>query len=206
MNIGKVTVPPAVKFVITKSSIDRLKARSAAANTPGRMSGKVTLRKVVSSFAPRSIAASSRCTGKPASRARTVTTTKLMLNMMWAMRIVIALSGKNGGAAIATKSVSNDAPRTISGVAIGRKMNRLVVLRPRKSCRARARAMSVPRIVATIVENNAMIRLIVTALWRPGTEKMLSQASIENPCHTKLLLPAGSLKLNSAMTKTGAIR
>ena len=44
------------------------------------------------------MAASSRWVGKPDRRARTVTTTKLMLNMMWAIRIVTALSGKNGGA------------------------------------------------------------------------------------------------------------
>ena len=110
MNIGNVTVPPDVKLVITKSSIDRLNASSAAAMTPGRISGKVTLRNVVSSFAPRSIAASSRWVGKPDSRARTVTTTKLMLNMMWAIRIVMKLSGKNGGAPIATNSVSSEAP------------------------------------------------------------------------------------------------
>ena len=30
-----------------------------------------------------------------------MTTTKLMLNMMWAIRIVMKLSGKNGGAPIA---------------------------------------------------------------------------------------------------------
>ena len=60
-----------------------------------------------------------------------MTTTKLMLNMMWAIRIVIALGGKNGGAPIATNSVSSEAPSTISGVAIGRKMKRFVVLRPR---------------------------------------------------------------------------
>ena len=56
---------------------------------PGRISGNVTFQNVVHSFAPRSIAASSRWRGKPDSRARTVTTTKLMLNMMWAIRIVI---------------------------------------------------------------------------------------------------------------------
>ena len=132
MNIGNVTVPPDVKLVMTKSSIDRLNASRAAAMIPGRISGKVTLRNVVSSFAPRSIAASSRWVGKPDSRARTVTTTKLMLNMMWAMRIVMKLSGKNGGAPIATNSVSSEAPSTISGVAIGRKMNRFVLLRPRE--------------------------------------------------------------------------
>ena len=60
---------------------------------PGRMSGNVTFQKVVHSFAPRSIAASSRWRGKPDRRAFTVTTTKLMLNMMWAMMIVRMLSG-----------------------------------------------------------------------------------------------------------------
>ena len=55
---------------------------------PGRISGNVTFQNVVHSFAPRSIAASSRWRSKPYSRARTVTTTKLMLNMMWAIRIV----------------------------------------------------------------------------------------------------------------------
>ena len=51
-----------------------------------------------------------------------------------------------------------------------------------------------------------MTMLIVTALWSPGTAKMFSQASSVKPCHTKLLLPAGSLKLNRAMTTTGSIR
>ena len=60
MNSGKVIVLPAVKLVMTKSSIDRLNASSAAAMMPGRMSGKVTFQNVVHSFAPRSIAASSR--------------------------------------------------------------------------------------------------------------------------------------------------
>ena len=35
MNSGNVTVEPALKFVITKSSIDSAKASSAAASTPG---------------------------------------------------------------------------------------------------------------------------------------------------------------------------
>ena len=80
---------PDTKFVMTKSSIDRLNASSAAARTPGRISGKVTFQNVVTSLAPRSIAASSRRRSKPGRRAFTVTTTKLMLNMMWAIRIVV---------------------------------------------------------------------------------------------------------------------
>ena len=47
MYIGNVTVWPDVKLVMTKSSIDRLKASSAAAMIPGRISGKVTFQKVV---------------------------------------------------------------------------------------------------------------------------------------------------------------
>ncbi len=53
----------------------------------------MTFQNVTHSLAPRSIAASSRCRGKPCIRAFTVTTTKLMLNMMWAMMIVRMLSG-----------------------------------------------------------------------------------------------------------------
>ena len=60
---------------------------------PGKMSGNVTFQKVVHSLAPRSIAASSRWRGNPCSRAFTVTTTKLMQNMMCAMTIVVMLSG-----------------------------------------------------------------------------------------------------------------
>ena len=46
-----------------------------------------------------------------------------MLNRMWAIRIVTRLSGKNGGPPNETKSVSSEAPMTISGVAIGRKIS-----------------------------------------------------------------------------------
>ena len=54
----------------------------------GAISGSVTLVNVVSSFAPRSIAASSRWRSNPIRRALTVTTAKLMQNMMCAIRIV----------------------------------------------------------------------------------------------------------------------
>ena len=74
--IGNVfVVAPDTRFVMMKSSIDRENASSAAARTPGRMSGKVTRQNVDHSFAPRSIAASSRRRSKPARRAFTVTTT-----------------------------------------------------------------------------------------------------------------------------------
>ncbi len=72
---GKVTSWPELKRVMMKSSTERAKAKRAAARIPGRMRGKVTLRNVCYSFAPRSMAASSRVQSKPRSRAFTVTTT-----------------------------------------------------------------------------------------------------------------------------------
>src|SRR3954454_13616425 len=86
--IGNVLAVPDTKLVTTKSSMDRLNASSAAAMIPGRISGNVTFQNVVSSSAPRSIAASSSRRSNPDSRALTVTTTNEMQNMMWEMTIV----------------------------------------------------------------------------------------------------------------------
>ena len=69
------TVTPALKFVMTKSSMEIAKASSPAAARPGAISGSVIFRIVVHSFAPRSIAASSTWRSSPSSRARMVTTT-----------------------------------------------------------------------------------------------------------------------------------
>src|SRR5205823_5613140 len=63
--IGNVCVGPALRYVMTKSSIESAKPSSAAASIAGAMSGSVTFWKVTSSFAPRSIAASSKCRSKP---------------------------------------------------------------------------------------------------------------------------------------------
>ena len=136
---------PAVNSVITKSSIDSAKASSAAARMPGKISGRVTLRKVVNSSAPRSIAASSRERSKPAIRARTVTTTKVMLNMTWAMMIVV----RSRWTPTDTNSASSDAPSTISGVAIGRKISRSSGRGRGTGSASSARPMSVPSTVAT---------------------------------------------------------
>ena len=67
--------------------------------------------------------------------------------MMCAIRIVQKPSWP--AKPLATNSASSEEPITISGVAIGRKMNRLVAERPRKRCRTSANAISVPRTVAT---------------------------------------------------------
>ena len=57
-----------------------------------------------------------------------MTTTKLMQNMMWAITIV----QKPSAVPRFRKSVSRDAPRTISGAVSGTKMSRFVAPRPRK--------------------------------------------------------------------------
>ena len=125
---GNVTWLPALKYVTTKSSIEIAKQSTSEARMAGAISGSVTLVNVVSSFAPRSIAASSRWRSNPIRRAFTVTTAKLMQNMMCAIRIV---QKPNVMKVMFRKSVSSEAPRTISGVESGRKMRMLVVARPR---------------------------------------------------------------------------
>ena len=52
---GNVSVVPAVKLVMMKSSIDSANASSAPAITPGMISGRVTSRNVVHGPAPRSL-------------------------------------------------------------------------------------------------------------------------------------------------------
>ncbi len=117
-----------MKYVTTKSSIEIAKQRRNAARIAGVINGSVTFRNVVHSFAPRSIAASSRWRSKPIRRAFTVTTAKLMQNITCAMRIV---QKPNGTKVNCRKSVSREAPRTISGVESGRKIRMFVAARVR---------------------------------------------------------------------------
>ncbi len=74
-----------------------------------------------------------------------------------------------------TNSASNEEPITTSGVAIGRKISTLVEPRPRKRWRASAKAISVPRIVATTVATSAMPTLTRSASPIPPVAKGCSQ-------------------------------
>ena len=77
---GRVVDPgPETKKVMTKSSMDSVKARRAPPRIPGMIKGKVIRRKVCHSLAPRSLAASSKVMSKSARRALTTTATKEML-------------------------------------------------------------------------------------------------------------------------------
>ncbi|MFC7482491.1 hypothetical protein ACFQX7_24165 [Luedemannella flava] len=95
----------------------------------------------------------------PASRAFTVTTTNDTQNITCAMSTVT----KPSGMPAETNRASSDEPMTTSGVAIGRKISRLVDARPLNRCRASANDISVPRIVATTVAIRPMSRLLITA-------------------------------------------
>jgi hypothetical protein len=57
------------------------------------------------------------------------------------------------------------------------KMNRLVAARARNRYRVSASAMSVPRVVATVVEMNATRRLLPSASARPGRASGSAHAS-----------------------------
>ncbi len=63
-----------------------------------------------------------------------------------------------------------------------------------------------PRIVATIVEMNAIRRLAATASLRPSGPNGLNHASRLNSRQAKFDLPTGRLKLNRIITTIGSIR
>ena len=64
-------------------------------------------------------------------------------------------------------SASSEEPITTSGVAIGRKISRLVAARPRNRCRTSANATSVPRTVAPTVARKPICRLVTTEPHMP---------------------------------------
>ena len=115
---GSVFTPtPAVKKVMTKSSMDSVKDIRKPAITAGRMSGRVTSRKLCQGVAPRSRAASKMLSSMPASRARTTMATKPMQNVMWA--IITVSSPRDSWPNTEMKKISSDTPSRISGIATG---------------------------------------------------------------------------------------
>ena len=102
-----------------------------------------------------------------------------MLNMMCAIRIVPKPSGTD----MLRKSVSSEAPRTISGDDMGRKISRFVVPRPRNPYRTSASAIRVPSAVAAIEVTAATSRETTIELRSPGTASQCRQLSSVKPCH-----------------------
>ena len=108
-----------------------------------------------------------------------------MQNITWAMtmvqkpRLILRLR----------KRASSEAPRTTSGVAIGRKMVRLVVVRPRNRCRARANAIMVPSTVSARVASRPILRLLPRAGQTSGAPHGFCHFSSVKPFQAMLDLP-----------------
>ena len=85
--------------------------------------------------------------------------------------------------------VSRDAPRTISGVAIGKKIKRFVVERPLNLYLPNAKAISVPRTVATKVELKPIKNELPSALQISGAPHGLLHFSKVKPFQIRLVLP-----------------
>src|SRR5659263_18266 len=123
MNFGNVVNAPELKFVMMKSSKLRLNDSSAAAAIPGTRSGNVTFQNASHGDAYRSAAASSSRGSRLATRALTVTTTKLMQNITCAETTVQKPSWTRRD----RNWASSAAPSTTSGVDIGRKISRFAI-------------------------------------------------------------------------------
>src|SRR5919109_28150 len=179
---GNVGFAPATKFDVTKSSMESANAISAPARIPGKMMGSVTRRNVVHAFAPRSLAASSSERSKPDRRARTVIATYAMLNMTWASTRVTNPRAR----LTVTNSPSRDTPSTISGAAMFMNITCSNATLPRNRYRTRARAMAVPRIVATAVLAAASLSERKNADVSPGIWLHSAYHLVVNPFHPKL--------------------
>ena len=96
-------------------SSDRVKASIQPETTAGRITGRVTLKNVVTGVAPRSIAASSSERSKVTRRDWTTTATKHMEKVIWARIMVHRPRSKP----MATNNSSSDNPVMTSGMTSG---------------------------------------------------------------------------------------
>ena len=132
------------------------------------------------------MAACSRRGSSDAILALTVTTTKEIQNITCEMTMVQKLGLTRRFKNIA----SNEAPSTTSGVAIGRKIRRLVEVRPLNLYLPNANAIMVPNMVASNVEITPIFNELPTASQTCGAPHGFFQFSKVNPCQTRLLFPA----------------
>ena len=98
--------------------------------------------------------------------------------MMCAIRIVQKPSAPPKPAA--TNRASSEEPITISGEAIGMKISRLADPRPWKRCRTSAKAIIVPRMVATTVASSPIWMLRLSAEHMLASLQGFSQLSKVN--------------------------
>src|SRR3954470_3157501 len=138
----------------------------------------------------------------PINRAFTVTTTNDRQNITCAMTIVVKPSRLSKPPA--TNIASSDEPMTTSGVAIGRKITRFEAPRPRKVCRTRAKAMSVPRMVARMVAVMLTAKLSLSDVHSPEGSQIDVQLFQVNESNSAVAeRPAGWLNDKAKMYPIG---
>src|ERR1700754_1141365 len=152
----------------TTSSNEVTKANSAPASTPGRISGKVTERKVVQADAPRLAEARSRVRSKPVRAAVTFTVTNGNASTVCATTkpVGVPISPQPRNAAyIATATTM---PGTISGA----RNSPSIAPLPAKRVRDSAKAAMVPSTVATTVT--------IRASWSDTSSEVSQLDSVKN--------------------------
>jgi hypothetical protein len=134
MAIGKVVRPgPTRNSDISRFPKEMMKPKSAAATTPGRMSGSVTRRNVAHGVAPRESAASSTERSSPARLAVTSRTVHGIVMRTWARTRPgrDATSGSVVRISASTWKTYMAVPATIPGTTSGSRRSVLTVSRPR---------------------------------------------------------------------------
>src|SRR4029079_490265 len=158
---------PEGKNVMTKSSRDRVKARSAPAISAGRMWGTRTSRNACQSLAPRSRAASSCSLLKLDSLAPTTSATKGKQNETWAMMMDPRLNGQLkslGQGMTRVKNSSMETPMQISGTTSGRVKAPSTTVLPMKRQRHHKNDACAPTDSELIAAKKAMVNELAKAI------------------------------------------
>ena len=151
---------------MTRSSRERVKARSHAASKAGVMIGMVITKKTFSGEAPRSIPASSRDRSISFNREERMTVTNAVLNVTWAIQMVsIPLPpGQPKDFSIATKRRSSESPVMTSGITNGAVIIPAKDILPRnRPKRTRANDANIPITRDMQAVRNAIFKLIHAA-------------------------------------------
>ncbi len=169
--IGRVVADgPVTKLATTKSSSDRVKARSQPDTRAGPIPGRVIRANTTQGRAPRSSAASSSVRSNTASRARTSTATNEAPNVACAIVMVGTprVCGQPVNSSQATKNSSNERPRMISGTTSGANSANPNKGRPgNRANRAIANPARVPSTNARLAAIVATSRLVAAAARKP---------------------------------------
>ncbi len=153
---------PVVKLAITRSSSDSVKASMKPASTAGRISGNVTVRKARNGGQPRSIAASSRLQSKDNSRDCTITRDEAHGQRRMRHRIVGPEAAFDIGGDEQQQQRKTDDDFRHHQRRIDHRRE-LAIGRESVPCAPAPSAASVPRMVASDADRNAMRRLTQAA-------------------------------------------